>query len=101
MEQAEALLHWRDYDEAERLAQDVSRLGVDFGPYDAHPQRLLDRIAADRRGGAASQPAGVARTATPAGSEAAQLAKARAVELLAASRAALAKMYEPNVPGGR
>ena len=92
MEQAEALLHYRDYDEAERLAQDVTRLGVEFGPYDADPRRLLDRIAADRRGtlGQAANGAGnVARTAPPAGSDATRLAKARALELLAASRAAL------------
>lgn len=53
MEQAEALRRWQELDEAERLARDVSRMGVSFTPYETTPQTLLERIAASRQGAAA------------------------------------------------
>ncbi len=49
MEQAEQLLRWRAYDEAERLATDAIALHATFGPFDANPQTLRERIAADRK----------------------------------------------------
>lgn len=91
MEQAEALLHWNDIDEAERLALDVTRLGVEFGPFDAQPSALLERITAVRRSGKA--PA-LAQTAPASDAplqpnDAARMAKARSLELVSAARAAL------------
>ncbi|HEY1603955.1 MAG TPA: hypothetical protein VGG64_30420 [Pirellulales bacterium] len=49
MSQAETLLLWREYDDAERLANDASRLPVAYGPFDAKPDDLLGRVAAARR----------------------------------------------------
>lgn len=50
-EQAEALLAWRKYDEAERLAGDAIRLGVEFAPFENDPRKLLQRIVTARRDG--------------------------------------------------
>ncbi|MBI2823352.1 MAG: hypothetical protein HYX69_01530 [Planctomycetia bacterium] len=49
MEQAEGLLLWREFDEAERLAEDAKRLPVSFNLFDSKPDDLLSRIAASRR----------------------------------------------------
>ena len=49
MEQSEQLLRWRAYDEAERLANDAITLRATFGPFDANPQALRDRIVAERK----------------------------------------------------
>ena len=57
MQQCEALMNWGELDEADRLASDAERLGVNYGPFDAKPASLRQRIAAarSRRGGAESQ----------------------------------------------
>jgi general secretion pathway protein D len=44
MEQAEGLLRWREYGEAERLAETASRQGVMFGPFEANPAALMQDI---------------------------------------------------------
>ncbi len=49
MEQAEELLRWREFAEAERLANLAARQNVNYGPYEATPQTLLERIAAAAR----------------------------------------------------
>ena len=49
MDQSEGLLLWRDFDEAERLANDAKKLPVTFGPFDAKPDDLLKRIATVKR----------------------------------------------------
>ncbi len=49
LEQAEGLLRWCSFDDAQRLAQEATRLGVEFGPFETSPENLLDRIAAERR----------------------------------------------------
>lgn len=65
LEQAEGLLRRGDFDEAERLANQATRQQVVFGPMDAKPEHLLQRISAARRqGGQASAP-GVAMSTTP------------------------------------
>jgi general secretion pathway protein D len=51
LQQAEDLLRWRDFDEAERLANEAKRRNVPFGPYDNNPDSLLKRIAEARRSG--------------------------------------------------
>ena len=54
MEQAEGLLRWRDYGEAQRLAVEVQSLGISYGPFEAKPEQLLSQIAAAKlrgRGG--------------------------------------------------
>lgn len=57
MQQCEALMNWGEFDEADRLASDAERLGVNYGPFDVKPASLRQRIAAARsqRGGEASQ----------------------------------------------
>ncbi|MBN2025034.1 MAG: general secretion pathway protein GspD [Pirellulales bacterium] len=66
MEQAESLLNWGDYDEAERLANQARAQGLNYGPLDASPDTLLARIGHARRQDAArSAGAGVVQaTAT-------------------------------------
>jgi general secretion pathway protein D len=59
MDQAQQLLRWKDYDEAERLVQHADGLGVNYGPFDVKPQSLAEKIAAARRQGgghSSSQP---------------------------------------------
>jgi general secretion pathway protein D len=51
MDQAQQLLKWRDYDEAERLVQHVQGLRVNYGPFEAKPEPLLEKIAASRQDG--------------------------------------------------
>jgi general secretion pathway protein D len=60
MEQAEALLRWGDYEQADQLAAQAARQQVDYGPFDARPEELLRRIAGLRQQGAA-------QTRTPSG----------------------------------
>jgi len=49
MEQSQLLLRWKDFDEAERLAADAARLRPNYGPFEARPETLLDKIAAERK----------------------------------------------------
>ncbi len=49
MDQAQQLSRWKDYDEAERLAQSVKALRVNYGPFEAKPDAVLEKIAAARR----------------------------------------------------
>ncbi|MBN1591382.1 MAG: hypothetical protein JW888_17855 [Pirellulales bacterium] len=91
MQQAEALLKWQDYDEAERLTIQARDQQVSYGPLEANPSTLLERIAGARRQQSVSQ-AGVA---SPAPGNVANLpapslaAKNRVVRLIGRARAAL------------
>ena len=51
-EQADALLRWDERDEAERLAGRAASIPIMYGPFEAKPQDLLERIAAVRRSNA-------------------------------------------------
>ncbi len=51
MEESEGLLRWREFDEAERLASDAKKLPLQYNPIETRPDTLLQRIAAERRGG--------------------------------------------------
>ncbi|HEX3726223.1 MAG TPA: hypothetical protein VHV08_08265, partial [Pirellulales bacterium] len=74
MDQAQELMRWRDYDEAERLVQSIKALRVNYGPFEARPEALMERIAAARRQGnpAAGDPA---RPAAPGAEQARGAAK--------------------------
>jgi len=50
MDQAQQLMRWRDYDEAERLVQHVRGMRLSFGPFEAQPDALLEKIAEARSG---------------------------------------------------
>lgn len=68
MDQADALLRWRDFDEAERLAWEAAKQRAGFTPYELRPETLLEQIANARRQGRVAPPIrdpGV----VPAGSE--------------------------------
>ncbi len=84
MEQAEGLMRWRDFDEAERLATEAARQGVTYSPFESKPQDLLGRITAARSQGrsstAGSGPLAVAGTPD---------AKQQVTELLRLARLAL------------
>jgi general secretion pathway protein D len=49
MQQAEDLLRWREFDEAERLVSEAQRLGLNYGPFESSPEMLLKRIAESRQ----------------------------------------------------
>ena len=49
MEEADALLRHRDYDEAERLATEAQRQGVRFNQFEPRPELLLQHIDDLRR----------------------------------------------------
>ncbi|REK17213.1 MAG: general secretion pathway protein GspD [Planctomycetota bacterium] len=51
LDQAEHLVRWKEYDEAERLVHHVKGLNVNYSPFDVQPETLLERIASARRGG--------------------------------------------------
>ncbi|HEV3003786.1 MAG TPA: hypothetical protein VGX78_04965, partial [Pirellulales bacterium] len=55
MREAEGLLQWQDFDEAERLAKDAERLGVAYSPFDLKPSAIVQRIAAARKQGGAAR----------------------------------------------
>ena len=46
MDQAQQLMRWQDLDEAERLAQSIKSLRVNYGPFELHPDAVLEKIAA-------------------------------------------------------
>lgn len=50
MQQAEALLDWKSYNEAENLALQARGLRADFGPVEKTPEKLLAQISAARDG---------------------------------------------------
>lgn len=56
LEQAEGLLGWQEFDEAQRLVESARRLNVIYGPSDVRPEMLLERIATARRGGGRVEP---------------------------------------------
>ncbi len=61
MDQAQQLLRWRQYDEADRLVRHAQGLGVNYGPFDVQPEALAERIAAARGQGTGPQGAAPAR----------------------------------------
>ncbi len=102
MQQADDLLRWREFDEAERLVGEAQRLGLNYGPFEASPEMLQKRIADARKQAAAdrvvalppdptkSQVAGVAPPpSAPPGISLAEK-KSRTFGLLKKARAALA-----------
>ena len=54
MEQAEVLLRWSEYAQAEELATQASRQQVVYGPFEAKPEDLLKRISAVKQQGRAA-----------------------------------------------
>jgi general secretion pathway protein D len=72
MDQAQQLMRWRDFDEAERLALSIKSLRVNYTPFELQPDAVLEKIAAARKGappaGAAAGPDGP--TVGPEGSPA-------------------------------
>ncbi|MDI9443062.1 MAG: hypothetical protein QM844_02720, partial [Planctomycetota bacterium] len=66
LEQAEGLLRWHDYGEAERLAQAAARMRVAFNAYEMNPQLMLQRIETVRSQSRSAPPAaGLAAQAAP------------------------------------
>ncbi len=49
LDQAQQLMRWRDYDEAERLVTHAKGLRVNYGQFEAKPEALLERIAEAKR----------------------------------------------------
>ena len=108
MEESQHLLRWKEFDDAERLAADASRLKVSYGPFEAKPEALLEKIAmarkqfrTDPRSGpstvpgtsglgdqAASMPAELAPGSPKAGAR--EGAKGQSLELTSKARKALA-----------
>ncbi|NLE37064.1 MAG: hypothetical protein GX621_03470 [Pirellulaceae bacterium] len=92
MQQADALLKWRDYEEAERLTMQAIDQRVEWGPLEANPNVLLKRIGDARR----QERAALTGNASPAGPIATQLpppsmaAKAKVSQLVGLARSALA-----------
>ena len=50
IQQAEALLAWKDYDQAQNLALQAQGLRAEFGPVEKTPAKLLEQISAARDG---------------------------------------------------
>ena len=49
LDQAQQLMRWRDYEEAERLVTHAKGLRVNYGPFEAKPDALLERIVEAKR----------------------------------------------------
>jgi general secretion pathway protein D len=78
LDQAQQLMRWRDYEEAERLVTHAKGLRVNYGPFEAKPEALLQRIAEAKQQTAPAAagarpgqrlPAGVAAAAPPKNKE--------------------------------
>ena len=101
MDQSEGLLRWREYDEAERVANAAGGQRVAYGPFEATPAKLLDRIAtarrADRQNGALAPVETPANLINPAAASAGaagpslEEAKAQVAALLLQARQALSQ----------
>ena len=88
LEQAQAMLRWHDYDEAERLAGAAAQQYNNFSPTEIQPRTLLERIAAERRqaqGAPGAMPGASAPAMMPS-----MAARQRAGELVRQWRMALA-----------
>lgn len=53
LEQAEGLLRYREFDLAERLANDAKQLPAEYRPFERTPDRVLDQVAFQRKLGGA------------------------------------------------
>jgi hypothetical protein len=103
MQQAEDLLRWRDFDEAERLTTEAKRRGVAYTPFENNPDALLKRIGEARKGSSVAAveplpainnspvPASAAKAAPTADVKADVVAKnkAQTLDLVKQARAAL------------
>ncbi len=56
LQQAEGLMNWGEFDEAQRLVADAKRLNVNYGPFDVKPDSVMERIAAARRQRTSGEP---------------------------------------------
>ena len=68
MDQAQQLMRWRDFDGAERIVQNVRGLRVNYGPFEAKPEAMLEKIVFAKRqvgGPSVRQPEVTAPPATP------------------------------------
>lgn len=91
VEQAECLRRWREFDEAERLATDAARQGIVYGMAANTPEKVLQKIAADRRPGGQSNAVDAnANQVIPAAPGFAG-GKAQAVELTRQARMAMSR----------
>ncbi len=86
MDQAEALMQWNQYGEAERLALEAGRQRITWGPLDAKPETLLRQIDAAR-----SESRGATELAhdSSGASEPSMAAKQKAARMLHYAREAL------------
>lgn len=90
--QAEVLLAYGDYQQAEQLATRASQEKINYNPFEARPQDLLRRIAAARRQddrSATTSPPGTAVAASEDAAGPSLAARQRAVELAREARAAM------------
>jgi general secretion pathway protein D len=55
LEQAEALINWRQLEAAEKVTRNAESLGVNFTPYEKNPREIYSRIAQARNGGGVQQ----------------------------------------------
>jgi general secretion pathway protein D len=93
MEQSQALVKTRDYDEAERLVVQASRQQLAFGPLETKPDELLTQIMNARRTAPpqiAAPPATAAARTAPSGADAVSASQRDALELVRLAREALA-----------
>ena len=99
LEEAQAMLRWHDYDEAERLASAAAQQYNNFSPTELQPRTLLERIAAERRQSQAAAYASPGLTAS--GTAPSMAARQRAGELVRQARMALAAGDTPHGRGPR
>jgi general secretion pathway protein D len=49
LQQAEDLIKWRDFEEAERLVNEAKSRGINYHPFESSPEKVLERIAEARK----------------------------------------------------
>lgn len=79
LQQAEGLMNWGEFDEAQRLVGDAKRLNVNYGPFDVKPDTMGERIAAARGQRNADEPSRL-EPLPPVAGRAAALAEQPAAE---------------------
>ncbi len=90
MEQAQDLMQWGEFDQAEKLVSLAAEQRVTFGPFDAKPEELLRRIAAMREMNRPVAPLSVDANNGPGGVGPSQAARQQAISIMRNIRTALA-----------
>lgn len=76
LQQAEDLIRWRDFEQAERLVNEAKSRGINYHPYEASPERVMQRIAEAKKKSSQIEPLPSVAETAPSKAEPALLTQA-------------------------